>query len=134
MKKIFGLLLSLMMLVACQDDGRKELMSQPKQEKLPDSIQVLKGDFVYGADAAVIRGENFVYGVTLDSMSKKLAEEIAPLKSDDFEMVPVTVKAKIVPNPEQEGWKEVIEIQQILEIPESISEKDTIENKKNDKE
>lgn len=49
-------------------------------------------------------------------------------------MVPVTVKAKIVPNPEQEGWKEVIEIQQILEIPESISEKDTIENKKNDKE
>ncbi|MAM19578.1 MAG: hypothetical protein ABGW91_04805 [Christiangramia sp.] len=134
MKKIFGLLLSLMMLVACQDDGRKELMSQPKQEKLPDSIQVLKGDFVYGADAAVIRGENFVYGVTLDSMSKKLAEEIAPLKSDDFEMVPVTVKAKIVPNPEQEGWKEVIEIQQILEIPESISEKDTIENKKKDKE
>ncbi|APU67946.1 hypothetical protein [Christiangramia flava] len=134
MKKIFGLLLSLMMLVACQDDGRKELMSQPKQEKLPDSIQVLKGEFVYGADAAVIRGENFVYGVTLDSMSKKLAEEIAPLKSDDFEMVPVTVKAKIVPNPEQEGWKEVIEIQQILEIPESISEKDTIENKKNDKE
>lgn len=70
MKKIFGLLLSLMMLVACQDDGRKELMSQPKQEKLPDSIQVLKGEFVYGADAAVIRGENFVYGVTLDSMSK----------------------------------------------------------------
>ncbi|MEE2773100.1 MAG: hypothetical protein VX712_12875 [Bacteroidota bacterium] len=134
MKKIFGLLLSLMMLVACQDDGRKELMRQPKQEKLPDSIQVLKGDFVYGADAAVIRGENFVYGVTLDSMSKKLAEEIAPLKSDDFEMVPVTVKAKIVPNPEQEGWKEVIEIQQILEIPESISEKDTIENKKKDKE
>ena len=134
MKKIFGLLLSLMMLVACQDDGRKELMSQPKQEKLPDSIQVLKGDFVYGADAVVIRGENFVYGVTLDSMSKKLAEEIAPLKSDDFEMVPVTVKAKIVPNPEQEGWKEVIEIQQILEIPESISEKDTIENKKKDKE
>lgn len=134
MKKIFGLLLSLMMLVACQDDGRKELMSQPKQEKLPDSIQVLKGEFVYGADAAVIRGENFVYGVTLDSMSKKLAEEIAPLKSDDFEMVPVTVKAKIVPNPEQEGWKEVIEIQQILEIPESISEKDTIENKKKDKE
>ncbi|MEO2063357.1 MAG: hypothetical protein ABGW97_10270 [Christiangramia sp.] len=134
MKKIFGLLLSLMMLVACQDDGRKELMSQPKQEKLPDSIQVLKGDFVYGADAAVIRGENFVYGVTLDSMSKKLAEEIAPLKSDDFGMVPVTVKAKIVPNPEQEGWKEVIEIQQILKIPESISEKDTIENKKKDKE
>lgn len=131
MKKIFGILVFLLALTSCQDDGRKELMNQKQEEKVPDSIQVLKGDFVFGADAAVIRGNGFVYGVTIDSMSQKLADEVAPLKSDDFEMIPVTVKAKIVPNPEQEGWKEVIEIQEIMEVP-KVKESDSINKKENE--
>lgn len=131
MKKIFGILVFLLALTSCQDDGRKELMNQKQEKKVPDSIQVLKGDFVFGADAAVIRGNGFVYGVTIDSMSKKLADEVAPLKSDDFEMIPVTVKAKIVPNPEQEGWKEVIEIQEIMEVP-KVKESDSINKKENE--
>lgn len=131
MKKIFGILVFLLALTSCQDDGRKELMNQKQEEKVPDSIQVLQGDFVFGADAAVIRGNGFVYGVTIDSMSQKLADEVAPLKSDDFEMIPVTVKAKIVPNPEQEGWKEVIEIQEIMEVP-KVKESDSINKKENE--
>lgn len=131
MKKIFGILVFLLALTSCQDDGRKELMNQKQEKKVPDSIQVLKGDFVFGADAAVIRGNGFVYGVTIDSMSQKLADEVAPLKSDDFEMIPVTVKAKIVPNPEQEGWKEVIEIQEIMEVP-KVKESDSINKKENE--
>ncbi len=131
MKKIFGILIFLIALTSCQDDGRKELLNQKEEEKVPDSIQILKGDFVYGADAAVIRGNGFVYGVKIDSMSITLADRVAPLKSDDFEMVPVTVKAKIVPNPQQEGWKEVIEIQEIMEIPDA-KKSDSINNKENE--
>ena len=114
------------MLFSCQDEERKDLMDQPEIEKVPDSIQVLEGEFIYAADAAVLRGENFVYGVSLDSMSNLLSEKIAPLKNDDFDMIPVTVKAKILPNPNQEGWEEVIEIREILEIPEVGKVTDTI--------
>lgn len=129
MKKLFGLLMLSFALYSCQDEGRKELMDQPEVEKIPDSIQVLEGDFVYVADAAVLRGENFVYGVTLDSMMQVLADKVSLVKTDDFEMIPVTVKAKIKPNPEQEGWEEVIEIREIIEVPESEKTSDTIENK-----
>ena len=117
-----------LILFSCQDEERKDLMDAPTQEKVPDSIQVLEGDFVYTADAAVIRGEDFVYGVTQDSMSQMLSDKIAPLKADDFEMIPVKVKAKIVPNPQQEGWEEVIEILEIVEIPEGKQVTDTIED------
>lgn len=112
------------MFSSCQDEDRKELMSQPETEKVPDSIQVLEGEFVFGTNSAVIRGEDFVYGVTIDSMSRALAREIKPLKSNDFDMIPVKVKAKILPNPAQEGWEEVIELREIIEVPER--EKDTI--------
>ena len=128
MKKLFGILLMSLILFSCQDEERKDLMDAPTQEKVPDSIQVLEGDFVYTADAAVIRGEDFVYGVTQDSMSQMLSEKIAPFKADDFEMIPVKVKAKIVPNPQQEGWEEVIEILEIVEIPEGKQVTDTIED------
>lgn len=126
MKKLFGLLILSLILFSCQDEERKELMDHSETEKVPDSIQVLKGDFVYGADAAVIRGESFVYGVTIDSMSQALADQVAPLKSDDFQMIPVTVKAKILPNPQQEGWKEVIEVLEIIEVPEAEKDSDKI--------
>ena len=128
MKKFFGLLFLSLMLFSCQDEGRKELMDGPEAEKAPDSIQVLEGDFVYAADAAVIRGEDFVYGVTLDSMSQVLSDKVAPLKSDDFEMIPVKVKAKISANPRQEGWEEVIEILEIVEVPEPTKVSDTIQD------
>jgi len=128
MKKLFGLLILSLILFSCQDEERKELMDQPLAEKVPDSIQVLEGEFVYGADGAVMRGESFVYGVTLDSMSKVLSEKIAPLKSDDFEMVPVKVKAKILPNPKREGWDEMIEIREIIEIPEGAKVSDTLKD------
>lgn len=128
MKKLFGLLILSLILFSCQDEERKELMDQPAAEKVPDSIQVLEGEFVYSADAAVMRGESFVYGVTLDSMAQVLSEKIAPLKSDDFEMIPVTVKAKILPNPQGNGWEEVIEIREIIKVPNGAKVSDTIKD------
>lgn len=126
MKRLLGVLFISLLLFSCQNEERKELMEQPKAEKVPDSIQVLTGEIVYGTDAAVIRGEDFVYGVAMDSLSKILAEKVAPLKSDDFDMVPVTVKAKIIPNPKQEGWEEVIEIREIIEVADAKKVSDSI--------
>jgi len=128
MKKLFGMLMLSLLSFSCQDEGRGELMEQRKTEKVPDSIQLLEGDFIYSEEAAVMRGDDFVYGVTLDSMSRVLSERIAPLKSDDFEMIPVKVKAQIRPNPRQNGWEEMIEILEIVEVPESGKVSDSIKD------
>ncbi|MFV8225190.1 hypothetical protein [Christiangramia aquimixticola] len=128
MKKLFGLLFLSLLAVACQDSNRREILSPLNVTKVPDSIQVLKGEFVHVKGAAVLRGEGFVYGVLQDSMFFKLADTFSTVKAEDFEMVPVTLKAKIVPNPEQEGWEEVIEIREIMKVPEANAS-DSLENR-----
>lgn len=126
MKRFVGVILLVSVLFSCQNEDRKELLQQPEVNEVPDSLKVLTGDFVYGADAAVIRGEDFVYGVTIDSMSTLLSQKVAPFKSGDFDMIPVTVKARIYPNPSQEGWDEVIEVREIIEIPENEKALDSL--------
>ena len=128
MKRLCCLLLVFVMFSSCQDEDRKELMEQPVAEKVPDSIQVLQGEFVLGSSRAILRGEDFVYAVKIDSMSRVLARKIDSFKKDDFDMVPVTVKGKIAINPLQGGLDEIVEIQEIIGIP--GKETDTIENKK----
>ncbi|MBZ9728212.1 hypothetical protein LB467_00800 [Salegentibacter sp. JZCK2] len=120
MKK-FLLILSLAVTAfSCQDEGRQDLMNQPETEKIPDSIQTLTGEIIYAGDAAILRGSDFVYGVTIDSMSKVLAEQIRPFQKEEFDMVTVKVRGKIVPNLRQIGWDENIEIREILEIPDTV--------------
>lgn len=119
MKKFLLILALAISAFSCQDEGRQELLNQPETEKVPDSIQTLTGEFIYAGDAAILRGNDFVYGVTIDSMSKVLAEQVQPFKKEDFDMVSVKVKGKIVPNPRQDGWNENIEIREIIEIPEA---------------
>jgi len=104
---------------SCQDEGREDLMNQPETEKVPDSIQTLTGEFIYAGEAAILRGSDFVYGVTIDSMSKVLAEQVQPFQKEEFDMVAVKVKGKIVTNSRQDGWDENIEIREILEILET---------------
>ena len=126
MKKLFILIALFSFLISCQNEERKDLVEQPEEAKLVDSIPVLVGEFVYGADAAVLRGEDFVYGVELDSMSQVLANMVQPYKAEAFDMVTVKIKGKIKPNVAREGWEEVIEIREIIEILEEQKISDSI--------
>lgn len=119
MKKFLLIIALAITAFSCQDEGREDLMNQSKTEKVPDSIQTLTGEFIYAGDAAILRGSDFVYGVTIDSMSKVLAEQVKPFQKEEFDMVAVKVKGKIVPNSRQDGWNENIEIREILEILET---------------
>ncbi|WP_289022418.1 hypothetical protein [uncultured Salegentibacter sp.] len=119
MKKLLLILAIALTAISCQDEGREDLMNQPETEKVPDSIQTLTGDFIYAGDQAILRGSDFIYGVSIDSMSKILAKQVQPFQKEDFDMVAVKVKGKIIPNPRQDGWDENIEIQEILEILET---------------
>ncbi|MDT0642014.1 hypothetical protein RM553_04135 [Zunongwangia sp. F363] len=125
MKKLLSLLMLLLVLVGCEDEDRRDLVAEPEAEETVDSIPTLVGDFIFVADAGVLRGKDFVYGVKIDSMAQVLTEEVKPFKTEEFDMVKVKVKAKIEPNRRQEGWKEVVEIREILDI---LEDKKTPEN------
>ncbi|SKB53369.1 hypothetical protein SAMN05660776_1726 [Salegentibacter holothuriorum] len=119
MKKLLLILALSVTAFSCQDEGREDLMNQPETEKVPDSIQTLTGEFIYAGDEAILRGNDFIYGVTIDSMSKILAKQVQPFQKEEFDMVAVKIKGKIIPNSRLEGWDENIEIREILEILET---------------
>ena len=114
-KNLAIILIALLSLTACGGDTNEDL--QPQQEVVvQDSIPTLKGEFIFLSDAAVFKGDTFVYGVKIDTLSKKLAKEVEAYKEDQFDMIPVTLKVKIVPNPGMRGWDEFIEIREVLSI------------------
>ncbi|MDR9458224.1 MAG: hypothetical protein RI572_12535 [Salegentibacter sp.] len=127
MKKFLLILVIMISAAACQDESRQELMEPVKAEKEQDSIPTLTGEIIFVGDAAVFRGDSFVYGVTVDSMAQALSEKIKPYQKEDFDMVSVKIKGKIVPSSNQEGWEEDIEIREIIEILETEKVSDSIE-------
>lgn len=121
-KSILVLLIIGFAFSSCGDDSRDEINDPLTTEVVEDSIKTIEGEFILLADDAVIKGSNFIYGVELDSLSRELAEQVEPLKADEFDMIPVVVKGKIIPNPGRDGWDEVVQIREILELPEQTSQ------------
>jgi hypothetical protein len=121
-KELLVIILSLFAFSACGDDSREEKIEEVIPAVAQDSLTVIEAEFIHLADAAVLKGRSFIYGVELDSIAMKLAKEIEPLKNDEFEMIPVKVRAKIIKNPGQNGWDELVQIREILEIPEKQSD------------
>ena len=58
----------------------------PTKEKTTENqnLTEYKGEFIFTDNAAVLKGSNFIYGVTIDDMAKELANKVAPVKRDEF--------------------------------------------------
>lgn len=130
-RNLLAILLSLVLFSSCATDSREDEFSEP-QEQVQDSIPTLRGEFMLLADQAVIKGEGFIYGVTIDSLAQELAQRVEPLKENEFDMISVVVKAKVSNNFGRQGWDEVVEIREIVDIPEETSEveADSLETEK----
>lgn len=120
-RNLFAILLSLVLVASCATDSREDEFPE-QQQQVQDSIPTLRGEFMLLADQAVLKGEGFIYGVTIDSLAQELARRVEPLKENDFDMVPVVIKAKVSNNFGRQGWDEVVEIREILEIPDETLE------------
>ncbi|OAB80078.1 hypothetical protein [Cochleicola gelatinilyticus] len=103
--------------------------------KTENNDPIYEGEFIYIADGAVLKGTDFIYGVTLDDKAAALAEEVNPVKENDFDMVPVTIKGKLGENPlfteTGEGWPEILTITEIVSVGTTPAKADVkIEEKK----
>jgi hypothetical protein len=76
-----------------------------------------RGEFLFMQDAAVLKGENFIYGVTINEMSKELAQRVESIKVDEFTMVPVFVRGTVKDKPiGADGWDEILTITEIINV------------------
>ncbi|WP_347923634.1 hypothetical protein [Pontimicrobium sp. SW4] len=123
MKKIL-LLLAIIVFVSCKNEPKSDentTLEKPdtteKTEKQSDGLTLLKGEFIYYADAAVLQTHNEMYGVVIDEKMHELNEQVIKYKTADTDMVPVEIRGKITLKPEnEEGWNYRVEIKEILKV------------------
>lgn len=123
MKKLI-LIVCLTAFIACKTD-KKEVATQTVEET--SSYQVLKGSYLYYADAAILQTPTEVYGVVLDENSVALDKKVTPYKVLDTDMVPVEIKGEIIPKSEgEEGWPLKVKIVEILKVTKPTPEKNDV--------
>jgi len=134
MKKIFLLFMLSIIVFSCKNSEEKTIDTvAPETEEVFLHNKMYKGEFIYMADAAVLKGDTYIFGVKMDEMAAKLGERVALIKNDEFDMVPVIVKGTVAPKEkDQEGWDQILTITEILEVSSAPAKADVkIEDKKN---
>ena len=124
MKKVFLSTLIILIFISCKNDSKKETEkevitadSQEKTAKQSDGLTLLKGEFIYYADAAVLQTHAEVYAVVINEKMHELDKRVQQYKKEVTDMVPVEIRGKITPKPEdEEGWPYRVEIKEILNI------------------
>ena len=120
MKKLI-FLFALVAFIGCKKNIKNETEevqdNLEKTEKQSDGLTLLKGQFIYYADAAVLQTHAEVYGVVTNDKMHELNEMAQKYKKENTDMVPVEVRAKIIPKPEnEEGWPFRVDIVEILKV------------------
>jgi hypothetical protein len=125
MKKII-FLFALVAFTGCKKDVKNEgeintteevQDNSERTEKQSDGLTLLKGQFIYHADAAVLQTHRELYGVIIDAKMHELNDMAEKYKKVETDMVPVEVRGKITPKPEnEEGWPFRVQIVEILNV------------------
>lgn len=120
MKNTFLLLLLSVFIVSCNDkkaEADKEEVQQETTVAANQAEGTYEGEFIYTADASVLKGNSFVYGVEMNEMAKDLGKKVEAVKQKDYDMVPVIVRGVVTHKPENtEGWDEIITITEIINV------------------
>jgi hypothetical protein len=88
-----------------------------KTTKQNDGFIALQGEFIYYADAAVLKTSSKIYGVVIDDVVQELQAQVKAFKKEDTDMIPVTVRGRLFKKaPNEEGWEDKIEIKEILKV------------------
>lgn len=134
MKKTFFITFILTILISCKNNNKSDqeetttgAHGEEKTAKQNDGLTLLKGDFIYFADAAVLQTHTEVYGVVINKKMHELDKQVQPYKKEDTDMVSVEIRGKIIPKPEnKEGWPFRVEIKEILNISTPNPEGNTV--------
>jgi hypothetical protein len=123
MNKLFLLIVLSIGIISCKNTEEEKAKSidtpvvENTDKSQDTSFDTHRGDFLFMDDAAVLKGENFIYGVAIDAISKELAKQVENIKEDEFTMVPVFVKGIVKTKPiGADGWDEILTITEIINV------------------
>lgn len=134
MKNIILLLVFFMALTSCKNDSKSDKQSDSienqdeKTTKQNDGLVLLKGEFVYFADAAVLQtNSSSIYGVVINEKMHELDKLAQQYKTEPTDYVSVEIRGEIIPKPEnEEGWPYRIDIKEIIKVSKSQNEDEVI--------
>ncbi|MFD1161577.1 MULTISPECIES: hypothetical protein [Hwangdonia] len=134
MKRVFFIALVLTVFISCKKDAESQkseetisLDSEERTAKQSDGLTLLKGEFVYYADAAVLQTHAQIYGVILNDKVEELNNKAKAFKKEPTDFVQVEIRGKITQKPEgEEGWDNRVEIKEILSVTASKNDNDNL--------
>lgn len=122
MKKTFLLVVLAIAFISCKNESKskdakiiEERVADQKSDN--DGLTILKGQFVYYGDAAVLQTPDEIYGVFVTDKMLELNKSLQQYKKEPTDMVQVEIKGKIT-NKKDEIilWENKVEIIEILNI------------------
>ena len=134
MKNIIITFIIVIAFTSCKNDKKSEsnLDQVQNQEEITskqdESLVLIKGEFVYFADAAVLQtNSSSIYGVVINEKMHELNELAQQYKKEPTDYVSVEIRGEIIPKPEnEEGWPYRINIKEILSVNKSQTEDEVI--------
>lgn len=122
MKQIFILILCVSLITSCKNDSKPEepkigADGPEKTAKQSDGLTLLRGEFIYYSDAAVLQVGNSVFGVIVDDKMHELYDMGKPHREQPTDGIMVEIRGKIIPKPEnKDGWPFNVEIKEIINV------------------
>ncbi len=104
------------------------LFSCKNEPKIDPNAIDIEAEFIHIDNAAVLKGKTFIYGVILDDKAKELSDKVAPMKKEKYDMVPVKIKGVITDNPNEDGWDQLVKVEQIVEVLPVVKEEVPVDN------
>ena len=134
MKNIIITFIIVIAFTSCKNDKKSEgnldqiETQEEKTTKQDDGLVLIKGEFVYFADAAVLQtNSSSIYGVVINEKMHELNELAQQYKKEPTDYVSVEIRGEIIPKPEnEEGWPYRINIKEILSVNKSQTEDEVI--------
>lgn len=136
MKRLKGIIvLACLALVACQENEKKDKsatqqdVQKEKDTRVYEADKLVKGDFIYIDSLAVLKGRDFIYGITMNEKAEELVERTNTVKRDSFDMIPVTLTGEIKKSEDKNTWEEWLLIDEIVEVKAPQKQKVKLETK-----
>lgn len=116
------------LLTSCKNSEETSVQEEASPKLMDAKYPLFSGEYFYSNDGAVLKGNSFIYAVTLDELAKELGAKIEPIKKEEYDMVPVMVKGVVERNPAlDEGkqvWEQIITIKEIISVGTNPAEAD----------
>ena len=124
MKKALLFLILASFVFACKNGETKKEETETVVEET-SNLKTYQGEFIFTDEAAVFKGNSYIYGVKRNDMAQDLARRVAAVKTKDYDMVPVMVRGEVHKKAEgDDGWDEILTITEIITVSDTPSKND----------